>query len=216
MKKRNLTGQRFGKLTVLFEKGRDKQGRCLWECICDCGNTRTSKSWSLVSGDLKSCGCLWHPKKENHPSYLHGMTKTRFYQIWFDMKRRGTGKQKKEYYFDRGITISDNWLKFENFKTDMYEEYLKHSLIYTEKDTTIERVNNNKGYSKENCKWATMKEQTRNFRRNKKFIFNGEAICLQDLAKKYGFSREGLRKRLSKGWPIEKALFYPKQKNQFK
>lgn len=104
----------------------------------------------------------------NTNSIKHGMSYTRIYMTWKNIKKRCINPNCKDYknYGGRGITVCYEWLEFENFKNDMYESYLENIKQYGEKNTTIERKCNDKGYSKENCKWATRSEQNSNQRDN--------------------------------------------------
>lgn len=139
----------------------------------------------------------------------HGMSKTRFYNIWVGMKRRCLNKNDSAYlnYGGRGIKICDEWLKFENFKNDMYESYIKHAEIHTEKNTTIERVENNKGYSVLNCKWATYIEQNRNTRQVKLYKYKGKELNLMEISKLEGINYRTLRDRvLLHGWALSDSV----------
>lgn len=121
------------------------------------------------------------------------------------MKSRCQKKNFKQYkdYGGRGISVSEKWMKFENFLNDMGEQ---------PKGMSLERIDNNKGYSSENCKWATEYEQKRNTRRNHWIEFRGEKKCLADWATEIGIKSNTLINRLYRGhWPIEKALTTPRQ-----
>lgn len=151
-----LIGQKFNKLTVLEEIGRDKHRHILYKCKCDCGNIHSVTGTNLRNNKVRSCGCLIkETSKGAKPK--HGMARTRFYKIWFGMIRRC--REKEEY---KDVFVENRWLDFLNFKEDMYDSYLKHVELFGEKETTIDRINPFENYYKENCRWATIAEQNRN------------------------------------------------------
>lgn len=162
-KKIDLTGQTFGRLTVIEEAGRDRHKNVLWRCTCRCGN-ETYKSTARLRGGVQSCGCV-HLERITK----HGMHETRFYEVWENMKQRTSNPNNKDYkeYGGRGIILCPRWRKFENFRDDMYKFYLKHAEEHGEEDTTIERVGNNTRYAPHNCRFATWEEQARNRRPRK-------------------------------------------------
>lgn len=165
-KRKDLTGMRFGKLTVLsFEETRN--GHAYWKCVCDCGETAVIRSGCLSRGDTRSCGCL---KKENGTS--HGMTDTHFYNAWLSMKDRCFNAKRKtyKYYGGAGITVCERWLIFENFKNDMFVSYGKHVQEHGEHDTTLDRIDSKKDYTPENCRWATRLLQNNNRKGSAKMI----------------------------------------------
>lgn len=155
-------GDTFGRLTVLSES-ETKLTYCrsaVYNCLCSCGNTLEVRSLSLVQGNTKSCGCLAH----EHVSQLnkkHGDSPTNFYKVWSTMKARCLNPKSKHYedYGGRGITVSDSWLEYTNFKEDMFDTYTEGMLL--------DRINTNDGYCKENCRWVTDQISVWNRRRNK-------------------------------------------------
>lgn len=156
-KRLDVTGQRFGSLTVLAVSGKDVHGNFMWLCQCDCGNKRVVGGYRLRSGHTKSCGCL-QPEAARKASTVHGGRYLPEYSIWSAMiKRCGNSKADNyERYGGRGISVCESWLNFENFFRDMGSRpTLKHS---------IDRIDNDKGYSKDNCRWATGVEQSANKR----------------------------------------------------
>lgn len=164
-----LVGQKFGRLTVI-EFVYVKNGYTYWLCKCECDNEKIISGVHLTSKRIKSCGCL---VKNNTGKIKHGMSKTRFWNIWCGIKNRCFNKNIRYYknYGGRGITICDNWLNFQNFKNDMYQSYKKHLKQYSRINTTIERIDNNGNYELNNCKWATYKEQMAN-QRTENMVWN--------------------------------------------
>lgn len=199
----DLKGQRFGRLTAIKPTGRNRQQNSLWHCLCDCGNTVTVSQSNLhraSKGYNTSCGCL---KKENSRKQLttHGLSETRLYEIWCGMKKRCLSPTNQAYanYGGRGITICEEWLDFKRF----YEWAMKNGY---QDHLTLERKNNNKGYSSDNCKWATQKEQVSNTRRNHLITHDGRTMTLTAWAETLGMKVNTLWLRIKKGWTIEKAL----------
>jgi hypothetical protein len=172
----DVVGKKYNELTVT-KFSRVKNKTTFWIVKCSCGKEKEIRKSGL--GYIKSCGCYRRRKGDVAPKYVHGMSKTRFYRIWTGIKKRCDNKNGKiyKYYGGRGIRYTDEWGIFKNFYADMYNSYLKHSSIHGEKNTTIDRVNNDKGYYKINCEWATRKEQANNRRpKNTAIIKNLETI----------------------------------------
>lgn len=137
------------------------------------------------------------------------MRRTRFYRIWVGMKTRTTNKNHTWYkhYGGKGITITPKWLKFEGFLEDMFESYLDHVQLYGITDTSLDRIDGNGNYSKDNCKWATKTEQSRNSASNIYVEVNGEKRQLAELAEESGIAYQTLYARVFRyGIPIEQAI----------
>lgn len=136
---------------------------------------------------------------EGNVKYKHGMSRTRINRIWCGMKSRCDNKNCKDfaYYGARGITYDPRWSEFENFLSDMLEGY--------EENLTLDRINNAFGYSKENCRWATRREQTINSS-NTIITINGVKATTEDLAKIIGISTNSLHMRIHRKWDIEKMF----------
>jgi len=146
----NLQGKRFDKLVVVKCVGTNKHRHKIWECLCDCGNKPKITRPNLISGKTKSCGCL--RADSNKSRYIHGRDqKDPTYMSWAAMKIRC---RKRKRYIDKGITVCKEWESdFLQFLQDVGER---------PENKTLDRMNNSKGYYKENCRWATPKEQRAN------------------------------------------------------
>ena len=172
-KKIDMTGRVIGRLLVIEECGRDSSGKVLWRCRCECGNEVIVRGDNLRNERTTSCGC-YHRERLAEANTTHGMRKTRLYKTWSDMLKRagatkGASEKDKHYYQDRGITVCDEWLVFENFR----DWALSHG--YKE-DLQIDRIDNDKGYCQENCRWVTPKENMNN-RRNTIRIEDGTPLA---------------------------------------
>lgn len=201
--KKELSGQRFGRLTVIEEAGRNKNQNVIWSCRCDCGNITTALTSSLISGNTRSCGCL---HKETFSAKKHGKRNTRLYRIWYHMRERCNNKNAAHYsdYGGRGITVCKDW-------DSGFQPFYEWATSNGYKDgLTIDRVDNNKGYSPDNCRWATYNEQARNKRNNLNITYNGKTQTLKEWANELGIRYTTLWQRLYKrGLSIEKAFKTP-------
>ena len=196
---KDITGQKFGRLTAIKYLYNSNAGKAVWLCKCDCGNLIEAISGNLCSGMTNSCGCY---KKDRHP-VIHGMSNSRLHKIWQNMKTRCYNKNNTAYknYGARGIAVCDNW------KND-FQSFYNWSISNGYKDTlTLDRIDNNKGYSQNNCRWVTRKQQNRNTRRTRKYTIDGVTKCLKDWCKFYNIRYSTVLDRLNKlNWTIEKAL----------
>lgn len=136
--------------------------------------------------------------------------KRKFYDCWGHMKARCENINSKDYknYGERGIKII--WNRFHDFHNDMFDSFTKHCFDCGFKNTTIERIDSNSNYSKENCRWATYKEQQNNRTNNNLIEFNSEKKTLTQWAEKFGMTNKRLWARLNReGWDIQKSLLTP-------
>lgn len=199
MKKLDIKNRKFGRLLVLKEVGINKNLRPTWKCLCDCGNIKITTVNKLTTGNTQSCGCL-HKELLLKRITTHGKSNTLTYRIWQDIKDRCLNPKHHSFinYGARGIKVCKDWEKFENFLKDMGEK---------PKGLSIDRIDNNKGYSKKNCHWATRYEQSRNKRNNKFITFNGKTQCISDWAKELNISQVTLWSRIHKyNFSIKRAL----------
>lgn len=159
----DLTNKRFGRLIAL--KSERKNGRVRWLCRCDCGNIKSIQSTHLRSGASKSCGCL---QKEINIANLtqHGQTRSSLHNRWKAIKQRCLNPKNTRYndYGGRGITLCEEWLDYKTFSKWCYEN--NYSC-----DLELDRIDNNKGYNPENCRWTTSSINNRN-RRDTVYIDN--------------------------------------------
>lgn len=201
-----MVGQRFGSLVVI-KRVQSENKRDKWLCKCDCGNEKEVLGYSLRSGNTKSCGCYQRKKAAEHCSNMstHGLFGSRIYRIWSGIKNRCQNNKSKDYnkYGARGISLCSEWQNFEIF----YEWATKNGY---QNNLTIDRIDNNKGYSPDNCRWVTIKTQSRNRRTNTYIEFNGMKKCLSEWDEYIGAKSSGVvRQRLIRGWSVEKAITTP-------
>ena len=204
--KRDLTGMKFGLLTVVREVEQrfyPSGNRTQWECGCECGNLVNVLGNSLTTGNTRSCGCLQKTLVSRRLK-THGMTNTKVYRIWQTMVSRCNNEKATGFhnYGGRGISVCGRWMEFEKFLNDMGLPPPK---------TSIDRIDNDGDYCQENCRWATRKEQAQNKRNNRNIYFNGKNLCLIEWARKFDMDQSSMGERLDK-WSIERALTEPKQR----
>lgn len=196
---KDLTGQKFGRLTVVDFSHLDKWKEAVWNCICDCGNLKKVKGALLVRGGTKSCGCLL--KEVNSKSKItHGRSYSPTYTTWIHMKDRCNNPKHThfQHYGGRGIKICERWeYNFENFLEDMGER---------PKGYTLNRIDNDGGYFKENCLWSSDLDQANNKRTNVFLEMDGKKMTAPQWARELNIKVVTIRARLRRGFPIEKVL----------
>lgn len=200
---KDLTGLRFGKLVAVCPIN-SVNLRWRWEFRCDCGAIVEREGREVAKavkrGNIPQCPACAR-KAASERMRTHGMTNTRIYAVWHSMVQRCTEPthQVWAHYGGRGITVCERWRKFENFLEDMGSTY--------QKGLVLDRINNNAGYSPQNCRWATPRENVRNGR-------NSLTIDVVELSKQTGISRSTIYYRLAHGWPIELvAAVKPNRRN---
>lgn len=205
----DLTGQRFGRWTVIgrgSDKISTKGGRKItWHCCCDCGNEANVITSNLRTGKSTSCGCARREVCRDRMKKLnttHGETGTRLFRIWTGIKTRCFDEKDKSYrnYGGRGITMCNEW-------SSDFSKFMKWALESGYQDElTCDRIDNNRGYFPENCRWITRAQQQRNKRTNRILTFNGESHIVSEWAEITGIPKDRILHRLKDGWTIEKTL----------
>ena len=203
----DLTGQRFGRLTVIERVENDNDGHARWLCRCECGNTTIVAGKALRRGVTRSCGCLHDEVAAKHATSLnktHGQRNSRLSRIWRGMKSRCQNPNYPCYsdYGGRGITVCDEWQQFEPFyKWAMANGYRD--------ELSIDRIDVEGNYEPSNCRWVNAKTQANNKRNNHFVVFEGRKITLTQWAEETEIPKDTLRYRLRLGWSVEKALTTP-------
>lgn len=207
-------GTRYGHFEVLgldHRSGSKGHYRYYYKCLCDCGNDFVTRGDGIRSGHVKSCGCLQKDTARKIKT-KSGMSRTRFYHIWGNMKARcfnTTSFPEAHCYSLRGISMCEEWKDFQNFYNDMYASYEEHVEIYGEKNTTIDRIDVDKNYCKENCKWSTLREQFNNKTDNHYIEYHGRTETMANWARELKMSYDALSTRLKRGWSVERAFTTP-------
>lgn len=217
-KAKNLVGTIFGRLRVVEFYGRI-DSKNFWVCICECGKKKISWGPHLLSGDIKSCGCLSRQvSRENF--LIHGesnKTKTKEYESWMAMKARCYHVNNISYknYGGRGIRVCRRWLQGAKGKHP-FLCFLHDMGRRPTNNHSLDRKNNKKGYSPENCRWATKAEQMYNTSRTIIIKIDGEALPLCIALKKYNISATAYYLRRRKGWSIPKTFKTPPRSGNFR
>jgi hypothetical protein len=200
----DLTGKRFGRL-IITKKAFSKNGRMFWNCLCSCGTEKAINGKDLRHGSVNSCGCL-RREVTSTKFKTHGETETKLYAVWITMIQRcekPTSEKSRKNYKDRGITVYPEWHSFEAFRdwafTNGYSEGL-----------SIDRMDNNRGYYPDNCRWVNNKTQTNNKCNNVNITFDGITQTIAQWADSLGMAYNVLHNRLKYlGWSVEKSLTTP-------
>ena len=190
-------GQKFNKLTAIKFKYQDKDYAKFWLFKCDCGVEKIINVSKVKTSHTKSCGCL--RIERNKEKIKHGMCRTKIYGIWIAMKERCLNKNNKNYkdYGDRGIKICSEWLNkksgFINFYKDMGE---------CPEGKSLDRINNNGNYCKNNCRYATKIEQMNNMRTNHLIIYKNRTQTIAQWSRELGIKQGVILHRITMGLTI--------------
>lgn len=204
---KDLTGMKFGRLTVESRDGR-LGGHVCWKCRCECGAVRRNTSQNLQRGDVQSCGCLARERAavRCRSRTKHGMSGTAEYEAWDGMKDRCNRITHPAYgrYGGRGIKVCERWLEpdgFLNFLADVGPRPTP--------EHTLDRIGNDGNYEPANVRWATMKQQSRNKSNNHLLTHAGETLTVAEWIERTTLNPITFRARLRVGWSLERILTTP-------
>lgn len=198
---KDLTGQKFALLTVINRADSDSNGKAYWNCLCDCGNRTIVSGSNLRNGAVKSCGCLRRKEKNTHH-----LSNTKLYRIWNGIIQRCNNKKHcgYNYYGAKGIDVCEEW---KNDFTIFYKWAVSNG--YSE-GLTIDRIDNTKGYSEQNCRWVSRKDQANNREFCKVIEYNGKTQTLMQWCEELNLNYKRVHSRLYRlGWTFEKAINTP-------
>lgn len=194
-KKRDITGVTFGRLAVIGFDHIDSHGRWYWLCECECSkhSTIVVREDSLLRGNTTSCGCR-HRESARDRNITHGLYGTPIYNAWRNMRNRCDNPNDAQYdlYGGRGIDICSDWRDFEHFKNWAFDNGYEVGL-------TIDRKNNNAGYSPDNCRWVSQDVQQNNRRNNHRIEYSGENRTIAEWAKLFDMNYKTLWNHINLG-----------------
>jgi len=206
----DITGMKFERLTVWEKDNTKPLGRVFWMCQCECGTVKSIESYPLRKGMTRSCGCLnIETAIKRNKVGKHLMSYSTEYHIYQDMKARCRNQKAINFddYGGRGIAVCDRWLEsFENFYEDMGDR--------PSKQHSLDRIDGSKGYSKENCRWATLEQQANNKSNNVLITHDERTMTIAQWARYKGMNITTLHNRLKKGMTTEEALNTPVRSKQ--
>ena len=212
MRRKDLSGIRFGRLVALEYAGNDVANKVLWRCGCDCGGVKVTRAENLSKGSTNSCGCLANEQKKAAAQMRdHEFTRTKWpveYRAWNAMIRRCYDKKHPSFsrYAGRGITVCDDWIdSFPTFCADMQR---------CPEGSTLDRIDNASGYARNNCRWATRKEQANNRRSNTLITCNNETLNISQWSARLGVSQSTIASRLAYGWSDADTITTPVRKHR--
>lgn len=218
---KDIKGNRYGRLLVLESiPERNKNRNVLWRCRCDCGNIIVVPTAYLINGNTKSCGCLQIDntiKASLKHGFVVGGNIEKLYHIWIGMKQRCSNPKCKEYknYGGRGITVCDEWANdYATFRQWAYSN--GYDETKTKKECSIDRIDNNKGYNPNNCRWADSHTQANNTSKNVYLTWNNTTHTISEWSSIVGINHQTIRCRLKRGWSVEDALSKPVLSNKVK
>lgn len=214
---KDLTGQKFGRLTVI-ERAEDyisPNGKKTpqWKCKCECGNVKIVVGNILKRGLTQSCGCLQKEIAKNL-CLKHGLKHERIYEIWQAMKKRCYYINHVQYkdYGGRGIRVCNEWTDKENGFTNFYNWSINNGYDKNKdrKSCTLDRIDVNGNYEPYNCRWATSKEQANNKQNNHYITYKGKTQSMMKWCEELNLNYSTIRSRLNREhWSVEQAFETP-------
>lgn len=209
MKLVDLTGKRFGILTVIKRVENNKWNETVWLCKCDCGKEKKLSYGKLVLRKQQSCGCLHKPPDVTK----HGLRNHKLYYLWSGMRQRCNNPNGEfyNYYGGRGIKVCDEWDNKKDGFINFYNWAIKNGYDINAKyrKCTLDRIDVDGNYCPENCRWVDSKQQSNNRRSNVILKYKGEEHNISEWCKKLNLTRSAVTHRLERGWSIEKTLSTP-------
>lgn len=196
----DLTGQRFGRLTVLGLAVDEPYKKKKWLCKCDCGNEIEVAGSNLVSGHSTQCKQC-QLKAVRHGNVTHDQSRTKLYNVWNSMIQRCTNPNSKSYpdYGGRGIKVCEEWHSFDTFQKWAWDHGYGENV-------EIDRIDNDGDYCPGNCRWITRVKNARNKSNNKIITYNGESKTLSEWAAHFGVNYKNLSRNLNKGYTLDEAV----------
>ena len=200
----NLTWKTFHRLTVIEFLRKDKKKWNMWKCVCKCGNEVIRSTWHLHENVQHSCWCRWW--------IYHHQTWTHFYRKYQEAKKRCNNNKcdSYKYYWWKWVKFERN--SFEEFKNDMYNSYIDHVKKHGENNTSLDRIDSNWNYCKENCRWATREVQNLN-RSNMKWVYyKWIKMSFARLERELWIHHGGIKSKISRWVPLERIISHPHER----
>lgn len=188
----DLTGIRFGKLVALHRVA-GLNGHARWMLKCECGNSHLATNTSLKCGNVTHCGC-------SPASRTHGLSHTPLFRRWSAMRERCANPKNQQFksYGGRGIKVCPEW--------DCFETFAKWALLHGyDERLELDRIDNDKGYCPDNCRYVTRQQNSLNMRKTVRLLYDGEMLTLFEISRRCGLSAKTIRTRLNLGFSLEEA-----------
>ena len=209
---KDMIGVKCGRLTVMAFDHKDGRGEAYWRCRCECGNEKVVSGNKLRTGNTKSCGCMQKEHRLEGFHKSHGMTETKLYTTWLNMRSRCNKPDNimYQYYGGRGIRVCQEW-------NDAFEPFMEWAISHGyEEGLSIDRINVDGNYEPDNCRWVTKKAQYFNRTDNHLLTAFGKTQTIKEWADETGIKYDTIERRVNAyGWSAEKAVtIKPKRRTQ--